>query len=228
MNDWFTQLGPLGWPLLFASLCALALIAERLVYFLSLARQDAGVSQLAMRWLQSSGVASLRKDLRNELAGRQGPLATALCRLIDHAAQPRALREEIMGLWLGGYRKSLHAHLRWLTLIAVVSPLLGLLGTVQGMILSFEDLAAHSGPVHPALLAGGMRIAMLTTFAGLSIAIPALVAAHGFRIWGDHLLEKTESTLNLANLVLEGIRFDDARQSVLPGVTQKEIRGSAG
>jgi biopolymer transport protein ExbB len=221
MSSWFTQLGPLGWPLLFVSLCALALMVERLVYFTTLAWRDMGVPRLLSGWLQADGSAAA---LRGELSDRRGPVAEAMQRLLDQAGQARPLREEILGLWLCGFRKTAQAHLRWLTLIAVVSPLLGLLGTVQGMILSFEALAAHSGPVHPALLAEGMRVAMLTTFAGLGIAIPTLVAAHGFRIWGDHLLEQIETLLNRVNLALEGIRLDVTRQ-ITPCVgTLREIK----
>lgn len=228
MSTWFTQLGPVGWPLLFASLCAFALILERLIYFAGLFWRDAGVLRMTLSWLRVEGAHAV---LRAELVGRRGPLAEALQRLLDHAAQPRALREEIMGLWLCGFRKVSQAHLRWLTLIAVVSPLLGLLGTVQGMILSFEELAAHSGPVHPALLAEGMRVAMLTTFAGLGIAIPTLVAAHAFRIWGDHLLEQIETALNRVNLALQGIRLNTPAQipsQTLPCVaTLREIKDGA-
>lgn len=224
MSTWFTQLGPLGWPLLFVSLCALALIVERLVYFATVAWRDTGVLRLIYGWLQADGAPAA---LRIELADRRGPLAEAVQRLLDQAGQARPLREEIMGLWLCGLRKTAQAHLRWLTLIAVVSPLLGLLGTVQGMILSFEELAAHSGPVHPALLAEGMRVAMLTTFAGLGIAIPTLVAAHGFRIWGDHLLEQIETLLNRINLALEGIRLDAARHSMPCVATLRELKDGA-
>lgn len=66
---------------------------------------------------------------------------------------------------------------RLLELIAMVAPLLGLLGTVLGMIQSFQDLEMAEGAANAALLAGGIWQALLTTAAGLLVAIPAAVAA---------------------------------------------------
>ncbi|MCV2869208.1 MotA/TolQ/ExbB proton channel family protein [Defluviimonas sp. WL0002] len=68
-------------------------------------------------------------------------------------------------------------HIRLLELIAVISPLLGLLGTVTGMIQSFQELAAAEGAANASVLAGGIWQALLTTAAGLVVAIPAAIAA---------------------------------------------------
>lgn len=67
--------------------------------------------------------------------------------------------------------------IRLLELIAMVSPLLGLLGTVTGMIESFQMLAAAEGSANASVLAGGIWQALLTTAAGLMVAIPAAIAA---------------------------------------------------
>lgn len=71
----------------------------------------------------------------------------------------------------------MNRYLRLLELIAMVSPLLGLLGTVLGMIQSFQELAAAEGAANASVLAGGIWQALLTTAAGLLVAIPAAVAA---------------------------------------------------
>ena len=68
-------------------------------------------------------------------------------------------------------------HIRLLELIAMVSPLLGLLGTVLGMIQSFQELELAAGAANASLLAGGIWQALLTTAAGLVVAIPAAVGA---------------------------------------------------
>ena len=67
--------------------------------------------------------------------------------------------------------------LRLLELIAMVSPLLGLLGTVLGMIQSFQELELAQGAANASVLAGGIWQALLTTAAGLIVAIPAAVGA---------------------------------------------------
>ncbi|WP_084066134.1 MotA/TolQ/ExbB proton channel family protein [Marivita hallyeonensis] len=68
-------------------------------------------------------------------------------------------------------------HLRLLELIAMISPLLGLLGTVLGMIQSFQELELAQGAANASVLAGGIWQALLTTAAGLLVAIPAAVGA---------------------------------------------------
>lgn len=68
-------------------------------------------------------------------------------------------------------------HIRLLELIAMISPLLGLLGTVLGMIQSFQELELAEGAANASVLAGGIWQALLTTAAGLLVAIPAAVGA---------------------------------------------------
>lgn len=68
--------------------------------------------------------------------------------------------------------------LRLLDLIAMIAPLLGLLGTVLGMIKSFQDLSAAQGSANASVLAGGIWEALITTAGGLVVAIPAAVAAN--------------------------------------------------
>jgi biopolymer transport protein ExbB len=65
--------------------------------------------------------------------------------------------------------------LRGLATVAALAPLLGLLGTVIGMIRAFMVIESHGSAVSPALLAGGIWEALLTTAAGLSVAIPCLL-----------------------------------------------------
>ncbi len=71
----------------------------------------------------------------------------------------------------------MNRYIRVLELIAMVSPLLGLLGTVLGMIQSFQELELAQGAANASVLAGGIWQALLTTAAGLLVAIPAAVGA---------------------------------------------------
>jgi len=66
----------------------------------------------------------------------------------------------------------LHTRLSWLSLIANVDPMLGLLGTVMGMIQSFNVIASTKGQADPAMLSGGISAALITTMLGLIVAIP--------------------------------------------------------
>jgi len=71
---------------------------------------------------------------------------------------------------------ALQRYLRWLEVIGNISPLLGLLGTVIGMIQAFQRLEEAGTQVDPALLSGGIWVALLTTAVGLIVALPAITA----------------------------------------------------
>jgi biopolymer transport protein ExbB len=121
-------------------------------------------------------------DRRGAMAALQGGTSPA----------DRLLSLAMAGLTAGRRRAALEADLEWrgnaeiatlgrhirlLELIAMISPLLGLLGTVLGMIQSFQELAAAEGAANASVLAAGIWEALLTTAAGLLVAIPAAVAA---------------------------------------------------
>lgn len=76
---------------------------------------------------------------------------------------------------------ALYHKIGWLALIGSVAPMLGLLGTVQGMIEAFTTIASKSGAANPADLAEGISKALVTTFEGLVVAIPVLTAYTFFK-----------------------------------------------
>jgi biopolymer transport protein ExbB len=86
-------------------------------------------------------------------------------------------------------------HLRTLDVIAMVSPLLGLLGTVLGMIQSFQELELAQGSANASVLAGGIWQALLTTAAGLVVAIPAALAANLLAARADRARFQIENTV---------------------------------
>lgn len=69
----------------------------------------------------------------------------------------------------------------WLSLISAIAPMMGLFGTVTGMFVTFSTIAAAGGSVSPATLAGGIKMALITTIFGLSVAIPVGVAFYTLR-----------------------------------------------
>lgn len=90
----------------------------------------------------------------------------------------------------------LYSNVRWLSLAAAVTPLLGLLGTVQGMIMAFFRTAnLPAGANKAEFLAEGIYVALVTTFAGLSVAIPAAVLAHLFEGRIQILFRELDETL---------------------------------
>merc|ERR1711964_661524 len=98
----------------------------------------------------------------------------------------------------------LEANLVVLSTIAVVSPLFGLLGTVTGMINAFTTIALE-GTGDPQALAGGISQALLTTAAGLTIAIPCLVFSQIFESWvSKFVLEIEQVSTEIVNQLILG------------------------
>ncbi len=96
---------------------------------------------------------------------------------------------------------AMNRHIRVLELIAMVSPLLGLLGTVLGMIQSFQELELAQGAANASVLAGGIWQALLTTAAGLLVAIPAAIAATLLSARIDMALHLIESAVGELMLI---------------------------
>lgn len=75
----------------------------------------------------------------------------------------------------------LYQKIGWLSLISAIAPMMGLFGTVTGMFVTFSTIAAAGGSVSPATLAGGIKMALITTIFGLTVAIPVGVAFYTLR-----------------------------------------------
>ena len=199
-----TQFGLMTWPLVFCSALTVMIIAERLFQvFISL-----GVGKRAIRQKLNNLDPTNNKDieaLADELSGKRPLLYRGVAMLLAHHSFSKSLREDAAGIWLQEKRHQLHSGLRLLTLIGVISPLIGLLGTVLGLIDMFKGIASSTGNITPNDLADGLGLAMRTTAAGLIIALPAISGAQLIGLWADRVIAKLEHTLNYVNLWLEGI-----------------------
>lgn len=127
----------------------------------------------------------------DSLAGSKQP-AASLVRLAMYSMYPRVpdvatLREELERVALD-MLDGLRSHLRALEVIATLSPLLGLFGTVLGMINAFQELESAGNQVDPGILSGGIWLALMTTAVGLAVAIPAVLAHN----WLDRRVERHE------------------------------------
>ncbi len=206
--------GPVIYPLLVCSVLLLALLLERLLVLLS-------YPPLRARWRQRQFMVRLQREVCADMAlvsesadvkdsesdpklGKPRGLAAGFALLELHRHGAKARRDEYLSLWLQAERRKLLARSRWLTLIGTLAPLLGLLGTVLGIVTMFQQVAHQAGPVTPALLAEGMWQAMVTTALGMLIAIPALAAGQVIAIWGDQRIARMQQVLNESSLWLAG------------------------
>ncbi|OAJ93509.1 MotA/TolQ/ExbB proton channel family protein [Vibrio bivalvicida] len=214
------QLGLMAWPLIICSALTLMIIAERLFQVMI----SLGVGKRAIRseLKQISPTDSHQIEaLAEKLSPRRPLLYKGVAMLLAHHSFAKALREDAAGMWLQEKRHQLNSGLRLLTLIGVISPLIGLLGTVLGLIEMFKGVAASTGNITPNDLADGLGLAMRTTAAGLLIALPAIAGAQLLGLWADKVMAKLEHTLNYVNLWLEGISLqhvspDNALTAIKP------------
>ncbi len=198
------NLGLMAWPLMICSALTVMIVVERLFQVVI----SLGVGKRAIRaeLKQISPTESQQiEELADKLAPRRPLLYKGVAMLLAHHSFSKTLREDAAGMWLQEKRHQLNSGLRLLTLIGVISPLIGLLGTVLGLIEMFKGVAASTGNITPNDLADGLGLAMRTTAAGLMIALPAIAGAQLLGLWADKVMAKLEHTLNYVNLWLEGI-----------------------
>jgi biopolymer transport protein ExbB len=167
----FYRGGPVMYPLLFCSLAAVTVFFERLWNLRRRRLIPGGLTEQVIEEV-SKGALDRAKALCDRLPF--SPMARiAKAGLIQFGEDPEMIR--FMVSEVGGQEAvGLQKYQRWLATIAYIAPLLGLLGTVSGMIKAFDTIAVHSMG-DPAMLAGGISEALITTAAGLLIAIPVVI-----------------------------------------------------
>ena len=127
----------------------------------------------------------------------------ALLLVQKHQKIKKELLDEIIAIWFLRKETSLKSNLKMLNLIAILSPALGLLGTVFGLIKTFEQITIIK-QVEIDVLAHGLAIAMNTTFLGLCIAIFTLFFYHIILIFINKDLKNIEIFLNHKSLEIAG------------------------
>ncbi|MBF0243835.1 MAG: MotA/TolQ/ExbB proton channel family protein [Planctomycetes bacterium] len=197
--------GFMMFPLVILSVLAIAVIIDRMRVF-RMARID-------VRGLQRSVLGCLRKgDIAEAVEAckaKGGPVAAVLVeglvkyhQMIRLGRQSTEMEEGVtqaMSDFSPQVLETLEKRLNLLTLIASTAPLLGMTGTVTGMISSFKGMA-EAGGLDASVVSNGISEALITTAAGLIIALPAVVAYNIFSKQVDHVtLEIEETTTELVN-----------------------------
>ena len=187
--EWFEKLGLMGWPLAFCSIIALAVIFERLIFMLK----------------QSTAQESTYERLASVLH--------------QNKSRSKAIRDDLTAISLNELQRPFNSGLKTLRSIGTISPILGLLGTVLGIIGAFQKIAASTGAVNPAMIADGLWEALLTTAIGLSIALPCLLAAQAYKAWEDKILDSFCIRLNRLSLSFE---IDNQEQAAVHKIPERK------
>jgi len=199
MIELFMRGGPLMYPILLCSVIGWAIFMERIFAYIKVRRQLKPLLMAVESFLQEDKA----KEAVELCAEKKSPLARILLVVLKNRGSQRgymkSLAEEV------GEREAvaLQRYLGLLGTIANITPLLGLLGTVLGMIKAFNVIATQ-GMGTPASLGGGISEALITTAAGLTVAVPMILLHRYLSSRSERLvLELEETTMQIIDLVEE-------------------------
>lgn len=163
--DWVEKGGPVMWPIIISSVYGTALCVERWLFY----RREAAL--LAARWIEIEALTDYAPPAapveRASLAGRLHTLITSTTHLDEKH------RSEKLQVAFLDETATVEKHLGAVSVIATLLPMLGLLGTIGGMISAFNGIAEH-GAGDPKYVADGIAKALIATASGLIAAIPLI------------------------------------------------------
>ena len=178
--------GGWGWmlPILIVLVLGLAIAIERILYL--------GISSINAKKFAASVEAALNEGgieaAKEVCRNTKGPIASIYYQGLDRYEQGLDAVEKAVVSYGSVQTGKLESGLGWLSLFISLSPSLGFLGTVFGLVQSFDSIQA-AGDISPALVAGGMKVALLTTLLGL-------IAAMILQVFYNYVIVKIDGMVN--------------------------------
>lgn len=185
LKDKFIE-GGAGWmaPILIVMILGLALVVERIIYLNMASTNSKKLLAKIETSLAEGGVEAAKEVCRNT----RGPLASVFYQGLDRDAEGIEIIEKSVVSYGSVQMGRLESNLGWIGLCIALAPMLGFLGTVVGMVQAFDDIE-KAGDISPTVVAGGMKVALLTTVFGL---ITALI----LQVFYSYLVTKIDSIVN--------------------------------
>jgi len=218
MIDYMQKGGPLMWLLVLLSIVSTVVFFERLIYF---HRVTIRVGEF-LRGLSNLVAHGHYAEALHECAGTAGPVARVIHAAVVRHESPRAELRQIVQEAGQLEVPKLERHLPMLATIAYVAPMIGLLGTVTGLIDAFITLSSNAGGLATAAdISTGVYKSLLTTAAGLAVAIPTSLAYSFLSSRVNTLMHDMERAgIEIVNLLTETpvpvepiIRFGDRQRT---------------
>jgi len=162
----------------------LAIAIERIIYLNLATTNTKKLAQDVEDALKSGGVEAAKEVCRNT----KGPVASIYYQGLDRVDEGLESAEKAVVAYGGVQMGQLEKNVSWISLFIALAPMLGFMGTVIGMIQAFDKIEA-AGDMNPALVAGGIKVALLTTVFGLIVAII-------LQIFYNYIIAKIDSIVN--------------------------------
>ncbi len=193
MIEFVAKGGILAIPILLCSVLVVAIFFERIIQFSRMKTRGEGLAEKVVGYL-SNGDQETALKVSSE---SNSPMGRVLVEAISAKDLDRDMLETVIVNATEEEVRNLSSYTQLLATIGNIAPLLGLLGTVIGMIKAFMVIQQMGGKVNAAVLAGGIWEAMLTTALGLCVALPAMVA-HSYLI---ARIDKYEARLQNGSII---------------------------
>lgn len=171
-------------PILILLIIGLAIVIERIIYLNMATTNTEKLLQNIEEAIKNGGIESAKEVCRNT----RGPVASIFYQGLDRYDQGLEAVEKSIISYGSVQSSNLERGLTWISLIIALSPMLGFLGTVVGMVSAF-DAIEMAGDISPTIVAGGIKVALLTTIFGLIVAIV-------LQVFYNYLVTKIESLVN--------------------------------
>jgi biopolymer transport protein ExbB len=162
----------------------LAIAIERIIYLNLSTTNTKKLTQDVEDALSSGGVEAAKEVCRNT----KGPVASIFYQGLDRTDEGLEAAEKAVVAYGGVQMGQLEKNVSWISLFIALAPMLGFMGTVIGMIQAFDKIEA-AGDMQPSLVAGGIKVALLTTVFGLIVAII-------LQIFYNYIVAKIDSIVN--------------------------------
>jgi biopolymer transport protein ExbB len=162
----------------------LAIAIERIIYLNLSTTNTQKLAENVEDALNSGGLEAAKEVCRNT----KGPVASIYYQGLDRADESIEAAEKAVVAYGGVQMGQLEKNVSWISLFIALAPMLGFMGTVIGMIFAFDKIEA-AGDMNPSLVAGGIKVALLTTVFGLVVAII-------LQIFYNYIIAKIDSIVN--------------------------------
>ena len=162
----------------------LAIAIERIIYLNLSTTNTSKLIEEVESALSSGGVEAAKEVCRDT----KGPIASIFYQGLDRSSEDLDAAEKAVVAYGGVQMGQLEKNVSWISLFIALAPMLGFMGTVIGMIQAFDKIEA-AGDMQPSLVAGGIKVALLTTVFGLIVAII-------LQIFYNYIIAKIDSIVN--------------------------------
>ncbi len=186
-------------PLLLCLILGLAIIIERVIYLNLATVNTKKLLKKVEDALASGGIEAAKDVCRNT----RGPVASIFYQGLDRSGEGIEVVEKSVTAYGSVQAGQLESGLSWVSLFIALAPMLGFMGTVVGMIGAFDAIEA-AGDIAPSLVAGGIKVALLTTVGGLIVAVI-------LQLFYNYLVSKIDSIV---------ITMEDASISLIDVLTK--------